>query len=70
MDQKTEREIFGELRRLSRDRIVILLSHRLALFPETDGVLFLHDGTGTFGTHGQLLKENPEYAALYRTQQS
>ncbi len=70
VDQKTEREIFGELRRLSRDRIVILLSHRLALFPETDGVLFLHDGTGTFGTHGQLLKENPEYAALYRTQQS
>ena len=69
VDQKTEREIFAELRRLSENRIVILLSHRLALFPETDGVLYLHDGTGTFGTHRQLLEESAEYASLYETQQ-
>lgn len=70
VDQKTEREIFAELKKMSEDRIVILLSHRLALFPETDGVLYLHDGTGTFGTHGQLLEENAEYASLYQTQQA
>lgn len=69
VDQKTEREIFAELKKMSEDRIVILLSHRLALFPETDGVLYLHGGTGTFGTHGQLLEENAEYASLYQTQQ-
>ena len=69
MDQRTEREIFGELRRLAKDRIIILLSHRLALFPETDGVLYLHDGTGSFGTHEELLKENATYASLYQTQQ-
>lgn len=70
VDQKTEREIFAELRRLSEDRIVILLSHRLALFPETDGVLYLHDGTGTFSTHRQLWDENAGYASLYQTQQA
>ena len=70
VDKKTEREIFEELRRLAGDRIVILLSHRLSLFPETDGILFLHDGTGTFGTHEQLLRENRSYASLYETQQT
>ena len=70
VDQRTEREIFGELRRLAEGRIIILLSHRLALFPETDGVLYLHDGTGTFGTHEKLLEENEEYASLYRIQQA
>ncbi len=69
VDQRTEREIFGELRRLAEDRIVLLLSHRLALFPETDGVLYLHDGTGIFGTHEGLMRENEEYASLYQTQQ-
>lgn len=70
VDQRTEREIFEELRRLAEDRIIILLSHRLALFPETDGVLYLHDGTGIFGTHTELLKESAEYASLYRIQQT
>ena len=70
VDQRTEREIFAELKRLSENRIIILLSHRLALFPETDGVLYLHDGTGTFGTHRQLLEESAEYASLYQTQQA
>ncbi|MCM1064931.1 MAG: ABC transporter ATP-binding protein/permease [Eubacterium sp.] len=69
VDQRTEREIFEELRRLAEHRIVLLLSHRLALFSETDGVLYLHDGTGTFGTHEELLEENAEYASLYRIQQ-
>lgn len=70
VDKKTEREIFEGLRDLAQDRIVLLLSHRLALFPETDGVLFLHGGTGVFGTHEQLLRENPEYASLYKIQQT
>lgn len=70
VDQRTEKEIFEELRRLAENRIVILLSHRLALFPETDGVLYLHDNTGTFGTHQRLLEECAEYASLYQTQQN
>ncbi len=70
VDKKTEHEIFEELRKLAGNRIVLLFSHRLALFPETDGVLFLQDGTGVFGTHEQLLAENPAYASLYETQQT
>lgn len=68
VDQRTEREIFGELKRQAENRIIILFSHRLALFPEMDAVLYLHDGTGTFSTHERLLEENAEYASLYQIQ--
>ncbi|MDE6924004.1 MAG: ABC transporter ATP-binding protein/permease [Acetatifactor sp.] len=70
VDQKTEREIFGELKKMAENRIILLFSHRLALFPETDAVLYLHDGTGTFGTHEKLMEENAEYASLYQIQNS
>lgn len=70
VDQRTEREIFGELKKMAENGIILLFSHRLALFPETDGVLYLHDGTGSFGTHEKLLEENAEYASLYQIQNS
>lgn len=69
VDKRTEREIFEELRRRSANQIVLLFSHRLALFPKLDGVLFLHDGTGSFGNHEQLMRENEDYASLYQIQQ-
>ena len=70
VDKNTEREIFAGLRVLAEDGMILLLSHRLALFPETDGVLFLKDGGGVFGTHEELLESNPGYRKLYETQQS
>ncbi len=70
VDKNTEREIFARLRVLAEDGMILLLSHRLALFPETDGVLFLKDGSGVFGTHEELLESNPGYRKLYETQQS
>ena len=36
LDRKTEEEVFANLRKLVADSIVILLSHRLYLFPEMD----------------------------------
>lgn len=60
----------ARLRVLAEDGMILLLSHRLALFPETDGVLFLKDGGGVFGTHEELLESNPGYRKLYETQQS
>ncbi|MDD3347809.1 ABC transporter ATP-binding protein [Oscillibacter sp.] len=70
VDQKTEREIFSKLRIWSKDRIVLLLSHRLSLFGELDGVLFLDGGQGLFGTHEELLAKSEAYAALCRAQRA
>lgn len=69
VDKKTEQEIFENLKKLSENRIILLLSHRLALFPKLDGVLFLQQGQGIFDTHSRLLQEAPEYAMLYHAQE-
>ena len=68
LDRKTEEEVFANLRKLAADSIVILLSHRLYLFPKMDQVLWMEDGKVTAGTHGQILEKFPEYARLYEAQ--
>ena len=68
LDRKTEEEVFANLRKLVADSIVILLSHRLYLFPEMDQVLWMEGGKVTAGTHEQILEKFPEYARLYEAQ--
>ena len=68
VDRRTEQAIFRNLRRLAKGKIVLLISHRLYLFPDLDRVLFLDNGSGIFSTHAALLKENNAYARLYRAQ--
>ncbi len=68
LDRKTEEEVFANLRKLAADSIVILLSHRLYLFPKMDQVLWMEDGKVTAGTHEQILEKFPEYARLYEAQ--
>ena len=65
LDKETERQIFAHLKELSKERIVILLSHRLYLFPEMDKVLWLDHGKGQIGTHQELMHTVPAYAKLY-----
>ena len=68
LDKNTEREVFRNLRAMAKDSVVLLISHRLLLFPELDRVLWLEDGRTEFGPHEDLVKTVPEYAGLYRAQ--
>ena len=68
LDRKTEEAVFANLRKQAADSIVILLSHRLYLFPRMDQVLWMEDGKVTAGTHEQILEKFPEYARLYEAQ--
>ena len=52
------------MRLLTQNSIVILISHRLTLFPETDRVVFISDGRAVVADHGTLMRENPDYRAL------
>ena len=64
LDLKTEEEIFRNMRLLTQNSIVILISHRLTLFPETDRVVFISDGRAVVADHETLMRENPDYRAL------
>ncbi len=68
LDQRTEREVFGHLRTLARDSVVILISHRLYLFPELDQVIWMENGWTRVGTHAELIASCEQYAALYELQ--
>ena len=68
VDKKTEQTIFKHLREINKDRITLLVSHRLWLFPSLDGVLYLHDGTASFGRHDELMVREPGYERLFTTQ--
>ena len=69
MDKKTERQVFGQLRREAGDGIVLLISHRLYLFPQLDQVIWLDHGKATVGTHPTLMEHVAEYAGLFREQE-
>ena len=45
---------------------MLLISHRLYLFPELDQVIWMNEGKTQTGTHEELMRENPEYAELFR----
>ncbi len=69
VDRKGETKILEAMRKAFPDRVILLISHRLTHFPEFTGVLFLENGRGRFGTHEQLLQEEPGYARLVQLQQ-
>ena len=69
LDKATERQAFAHLRELAKDSVVLLISHRLYLFPQTDCVIWLDNGRTQVATHEQLLSGNPEYAQLYHEQE-
>ncbi len=69
LDKSTEREVFSNVRAMTRDSIVLLLSHRLYLFPQMDQIIWMDEGKTIVGTHEELLKKVPAYAALFTTQE-
>jgi ABC-type multidrug transport system fused ATPase/permease subunit len=69
VDMDTESKIFDNLRLWTGDCILLLISHRLALFPQLDQVLWMENGTVTVSRHRDLMAENPRYRALYESQQ-
>lgn len=68
LDKNTEKQAFVNLQALAKDSIVLLISHRLYLFPEMDGVIWMENGKAVTATHEELLKTVPEYENLYTSQ--
>ena len=64
LDRDTERRIFENLRAYAADSVVLLISHRLYLFPEMAQVIWLNEGHAVVGTHEEVKEKVPEYAQL------
>ena len=68
LDQKTEAQIFANLKELAKDSIMILISHRLYLFDQMDQVIWMDERHTKVGTHEELLATVPSYAKLCSNQ--
>jgi ABC-type multidrug transport system fused ATPase/permease subunit len=70
VDMRTERRIMENLRRHYKDSMIILISHRLAIFKDIDRILLMHgDKTAEYGTHEQLMKNSRLYSDIYHLQE-
>jgi len=69
LDARAEREIFDSVRRLFKDRAVLLISHRFASVRSADRIYVLRSGEIVEeGDHDALMTENGLYAELYNMQ--
>ena len=65
LDRDTERQIFQNIRKVAKKSIVLLISHRLYLFPQMDQVIWMEKGKVIVGTHKILMKNIPSYKYLF-----
>ena len=69
LDAKAEHAVYESLRLLSRDKTVILITHRLASIRNADRIFYLERGALVEqGRHEELLQMGGRYAELYHLQ--
>ncbi|MFR5107805.1 MAG: ATP-binding cassette domain-containing protein [Coprococcus comes] len=56
-DKNTEKEVFENVKHMTKENIVLLISHRLYLFPEMDQVIWMEHGNAVAGTHESMMKK-------------
>ncbi|HPS55969.1 MAG TPA: ABC transporter ATP-binding protein [Sedimentisphaerales bacterium] len=70
VDMKTEEKIISNLKEHYQDCLIILISHRLAVFSHINRIVLLHnDRTVEYGTHQELMEKSEIYASIYNLQQ-
>jgi len=69
IDITMEQKIMENLRKNLGDKIILLFSHRLTTFTQTDQILLLQNGSiAEMGTHEELLALNGTYKSIYSAQ--
>jgi ATP-binding cassette subfamily B protein len=70
LDSRTEQEILGNLREISKSSTTLIIAHRLSTVVHSDEIIVLGSGTVLErGAHSQLLEHDGAYAALWQAQQ-
>ncbi|WP_374619463.1 ABC transporter ATP-binding protein [Devosia sp.] len=69
VDAGTEQRIRTAMKRFAKDRVTLIISHRLSSLMHADQILFVEDGRIVErGTHAELLALGGRYRALYDLQ--
>lgn len=69
IDAKAEAEIFRRVDKLSKDKTVIIISHRFSTVRNADKIYVIDAGQIIeSGSHSDLMKQNGQYATLFNLQ--
>lgn len=69
IDAKAESEIFERVEKLSKDKTVVIISHRFSTVRNADKIYVIDEGKIVeSGTHQSLMKLDGQYAALFNLQ--
>ena len=69
LDARAEYEVFRRFKEMSRDKTVVLISHRFSSVRMADRIIVLADGAiEATGTHEQLIEQGGRYAELFELQ--
>lgn len=69
VDMKTEEEIIKNLKNNYKESLVIIISHRLAIFSTIDKIILLNsDKTVDYGSHNELMKNSEVYRTIFNLQ--
>ncbi len=67
VDTLTEAAIMDQLRKNYKDSIILIISHRLSIFPRVDNIIFL-DEKVLYGNHTQMLNQSELYRSIFELQ--
>ena len=69
IDAKAEAEIFDRVDKLSKDKTVIIISHRFSTVRNADRIYVIENGSiAESGSHDKLMKKKGKYAHLFTLQ--
>ncbi|KAF5048919.1 putative multidrug resistance ABC transporter ATP-binding/permease protein YheI [anaerobic digester metagenome] len=69
VDMKTEEKIIENLKSNYKDSLIILVSHRLAIFNRINKIILLKsDKTADYGTHNELMNKSELYFTIFKLQ--
>ncbi|TSC65903.1 MAG: ABC transporter-like protein, partial [Microgenomates group bacterium Gr01-1014_80] len=69
IDAKAEAEIFNKVEKLSKDKTVIIISHRFSTVRNADKIYVIDKGKIVeAGSHEDLMELNGQYATLFKLQ--
>lgn len=69
VDPESEEQIFTDVLRVAKDKIIFLVSHRFSTVRKADKILVLEKGLAVeYGSHQELMKQNGRYKELFSLQ--